>query len=387
LAISPPSLSCTFPTTFLNLAQVCGQPDLTCSLLYPDGNTASGAEFEIDQVGEYELQIFDSNSGCNWLVEPFTVSGDFETPDLEVAGDVDLPCANMAASVEAQSSYGNVVYVWTGTNFPLPNNPAQQLAPGIYTVTAELPNGCETSQAVIVSSPPPLVIDWIGTADCDGFLEPFVLLSGGTPPYAFSLSPAPPIAPNTAFSISVEDGNACMWQQDFFNPEMLITIVVQHSDETVAGENDGSATVEVVGGIGTFEFLWSNGETAQSIANLPPGDYTVTVTNQENGCTATATVSIQAGVSALAEMPGIVSLLLLPNPTSGRFELAIELVQMADLQVELTDVTGRVLQKTSIEKARGKTWLFDIADQAAGLFICKIYVDGQAIARKVVKVD
>ncbi|NER13702.1 T9SS type A sorting domain-containing protein [Leptobacterium flavescens] len=45
------------------------------------------------------------------------------------------------------------------------------------------------------------------------------------------------------------------------------------------GANDGTASVTVSGGIAPYEYLWSNGETTASIADLAPGTYTVTVTD------------------------------------------------------------------------------------------------------------
>ncbi len=43
--------------------------------------------------------------------------------------------------------------------------------------------------------------------------------------------------------------------------------------------HDGMASASVSGGCGPFTYLWSNGATTPSIANLTPGTYTVTVTD------------------------------------------------------------------------------------------------------------
>ena len=58
-------------------------------------------------------------------------------------------------------------------------------------------------------------------------------------------------------------------------------------------ETTGSILAEPIHG-NTFAYLWSNGDTIQTITDLEPGDYTVTVTNDE-GCTASATSTILAG--------------------------------------------------------------------------------------------
>jgi len=53
------------------------------------------------------------------------------------------------------------------------------------------------------------------------------------------------------------------------------------------GNNNGSATVNQAG----LQYLWSNTLTTQAITGLPPGNYTVTVTNG-SGCTGTASAVV-----------------------------------------------------------------------------------------------
>ncbi|NSW46525.1 MAG: hypothetical protein HPY79_11990, partial [Bacteroidales bacterium] len=55
--------------------------------------------------------------------------------------------------------------------------------------------------------------------------------------------------------------------------------------------NNGTATVNATGGIPPFQYIWSNGQTTQTIFNLTAGTYAVTVTDA-NGCTATTQVVI-----------------------------------------------------------------------------------------------
>ncbi len=60
---------------------------------------------------------------------------------------------------------------------------------------------------------------------------------------------------------------------------------------TCAGDNDGSATVSGVNGTPPFSYEWSNSATTSTITSLPPGTYTVTITDA-NLCTASASVTI-----------------------------------------------------------------------------------------------
>jgi hypothetical protein len=63
------------------------------------------------------------------------------------------------------------------------------------------------------------------------------------------------------------------------------------------GLSDGSASVNVSGGVPSYFYLWSNGATTSAINNLPEGNYTVTVTDA-NGCTAAFSASVGAPVHA-----------------------------------------------------------------------------------------
>jgi gliding motility-associated-like protein len=54
-------------------------------------------------------------------------------------------------------------------------------------------------------------------------------------------------------------------------------------------------TANVTGGIAPYSYLWSNGQTTQTLSNMLPGTYSVTVTGANgSACTATASVTIAA---------------------------------------------------------------------------------------------
>lgn len=62
-------------------------------------------------------------------------------------------------------------------------------------------------------------------------------------------------------------------------------------DVTCTSANDGMATVTVAGGISPYSYVWSNSETTETIIDLIPGSYTVTVTDA-TGATVTSEVTI-----------------------------------------------------------------------------------------------
>ena len=98
-------------------------------------------------------------------------------------------------------------------------------------------------------------------------------------------------APQLSISdISLEDNpeNGVVYR---LTPIAPIDITVTGQNSTSFCNPNGSATVAVTGGTAPFAYLWSNGETTETILNLDGGTYTVTVTDAE-GNSATGSVTI-----------------------------------------------------------------------------------------------
>ncbi|MBK9448342.1 MAG: HYR domain-containing protein [Bacteroidetes bacterium] len=66
------------------------------------------------------------------------------------------------------------------------------------------------------------------------------------------------------------------------------------SESPCSNLSNGSANLTVTGAIPPYTYAWSNGATTEDVSNLAPGTYIATVTDN-TGCTATASVTINAG--------------------------------------------------------------------------------------------
>lgn len=69
------------------------------------------------------------------------------------------------------------------------------------------------------------------------------------------------------------------------------------TDETSFGANNGTASVTVTGGTGSFTYLWNTTASTPTISNLIPGTYTVTITDTNTGCVNKVTVVVNEGPS------------------------------------------------------------------------------------------
>ena len=63
-----------------------------------------------------------------------------------------------------------------------------------------------------------------------------------------------------------------------------VTATVQENDIDCFGNNNGSVSLSMQGGVGSYTYDWSNGSSNNSISGLSEGTYDVTVTDV-NGCT------------------------------------------------------------------------------------------------------
>lgn len=76
---------------------------------------------------------------------------------------------------------------------------------------------------------------------------------------------------------------------------VAITLLSNYNGHPIScyGASDGTIEVIASGGIGDYEYVWSNGAQTDQLGGLPAGDYTVTVTDAI-GCMATATVQLNS---------------------------------------------------------------------------------------------
>lgn len=87
-----------------------------------------------------------------------------------------------------------------------------------------------------------------------------------------------------------------------------LNLVLNLSQVSCSGGNDGSATVTASGGSGVYSYSWSvGGETGSQLGNLSAGNYSVTVSDQ-SGCqkvqnfTITEPAPLSAGVTSLTDV-------------------------------------------------------------------------------------
>ncbi len=96
------------------------------------------------------------------------------------------------------------------------------------------------------------------------------------------------------YTVTITDAAECSEVYEFIitQPDPLI-VNATATGETGSGTNDGTASANPSGGIAPYTYAWNNGVTNPDINNLPPGIYTVTITDT-NGCTNEAAVTVNS---------------------------------------------------------------------------------------------
>ncbi len=185
------------------------------------------------------------------------------------------------------------------------NDTAFNLGVGNYTIIVTDANGCVIQSAVNIIQPSPItftVSQQVDNTGCSGIPSNTVYInaSGGVGNYTYSSVPASITAsinfnvPQGTYTIIIGDMNGCS-SNTVFNvilPPPYQAQAVQIQSVTCNGLANGSASMNVVGGGGSYTFTWQPinwfGQTAYS---LTAGIYTVTV-KDINGCILVDTVQI-----------------------------------------------------------------------------------------------
>ena len=169
---------------------------------------------------------------------------------------------------------------------------ADSLTAGEYSISVLDSNKCQFTQAVEVFEPDTLL--WQINSfpvSCyngnDGVAN--LSVTGGTLSYNYLWSDSSTnqnlinaIAGD--YSITISDRNNCTVEgiTTITQPDSL-SLKGRVNGTTCIDNNDGSISIFVKGGVGEYNYLWSNEEITQNIYNLTGGEYFLEVQDQ-NGC-------------------------------------------------------------------------------------------------------
>ena len=232
---------------------------------------------------------------------------------LELSSSIEQPeCPQECFSEAAIIATGGLepyTYLWSnGQNQAIVSN----LCPGIYNVTVVDAVGATGVIDVVMEAINPLSFEAITTsASCSegGSLTFNVLEGSGVYNYFIN---GGQVGVNSATNLS--PGNLIASVTDLTSGctvEQIITIgqpfdVLLSATAASCDVADGTATATIPGGTSTYSYLWSNGDTNATATGLSTGGYSVTVTDDVNGCASHENIIIEEAEGCFVTISGYV---------------------------------------------------------------------------------
>ncbi len=286
-----------------------GNPPYTYSL--NGGPFQSSTVFSNLVPGSYEVEVMDGDgftqtSNIVTISQPSQISA-----SASVAGDT--------ITVSASGGTGSLEYSIDGVNFQV-SNVFAGLAPGIYTITVLDENGCTATTSATIAAPP-LVIsaNVVQVVGCFGEMtgEISATVSGGNPPYQFSLNGGPFQSSSTFSNLAAGIYTVTVMDEDgSTQTSNSVTVTTPSLLTANAVVNANDITVNANGGTPGYLYSVSGGpfQGSNQFFDLPNGSYTVVVADA-NGCSATTTavvlfnnliaqISITQGIGCFGENDG-----------------------------------------------------------------------------------
>ncbi len=262
-------------------------------------NTALSEDTDIIanlSAGSYFLKVTDAN-----LISVSTRTITITAPaPLEITVDniTNIICKGQptgAATITVSGGTLPYQYFWSNAA-TVPS--ISGLNAGEYTLEVEDGNGCIAQTKVTITEPN----DAVQITDAaitnasayqavDGRIS--LAISGGATPYSYQWTQVSTnaIVGNQAtitnlaadsYMVTVFDVNGCTVTETYTvtQPDILEETIIQ---PTCTGDSNGSISILVNKGNGTFTYAWNTGATDNSINNLAAGSYTVTVSGFETG--------------------------------------------------------------------------------------------------------
>ena len=228
----------------------------------------------------------DSPSGINCGICTLSTTA---TPTHTTCG---LPNGSATANPSGGSGY---TYEWSnGQTTQIINN----LAAGSYSVTVTDTDGCTATASTSINSSTGITTTATPTHTTCGLSNGSATatpLGGSGYTYTWSnggMTQTISNIPSGTYTVTVTASNGCTaTASTTANSSTGISTIVTPT-HTTCGQNNGSITATPSGGSG-YSYVWSNGDTTQTISDLAPGTYTVTVT-ASSGCTATTISTVNS---------------------------------------------------------------------------------------------
>jgi gliding motility-associated-like protein len=235
------------------------------------------------------------------------------------ATETDENCGHANGTVTAVGG-GNCnqtfAYLWNSVP-PQSNATATNLPAGVYTVTLSC-GACTTSTSITVNNiaGPSVAITGSTNTTC-GYANgsASASASGNNPPFNYNWSNSQAgatLANVTAgiYNVIVTDASGCSASNSITITDTPAPTATISSQNEVCNQLNGTATVNAIGGLGNYTYLWSDGQTSSTSIGLTQGSYSVTVSDSQ--CSVSTSVNVMeipGPIAGFSEHPNILTVM------------------------------------------------------------------------------
>ena len=290
---------------------------------------------------------------------------------------------------------GNYNYLWSnGETTPSIDN----LAAGVYSVTITDGNGCESdpvSAQILEYAQINITLENKTDVSCNGGNNGSAEITvTGDGPFTYewrdlsdvttvvSTDQNPTDLSAGTYVVKVTGAGGCTaaspWSAIIAEPT-AISHSTSTTDETIDGQNDGSATISVGGGVPDYAIYLNGaqvsgtpGQTEFIFNNLEPGNYTYTV-EDANGCQEPGTFTIAPGTGGIsitdltADAPlchgGTTDIIMTVSGGSGDYQYAVNPISGSST----TPTYGQTTQATTNTwNSQAGSWILWVKDATTG---------------------
>ena len=298
------------------------------SIILDAGTYVPGATYEWFTSDDPSIPIAGADSSV-YAVPPFigednyvvTVSFDgfcfaFASQDVAMtniqvnANHTDIDCFganNGLITTNISGSYPDHITYFDGVDTDgvetFPN-----LGPGTYVLEVE-DDFCSVIDSIEITEPIAPLSGTLTATDiaCASLGQIDFAPAGGTQPYTFlwnngeTSEDLTNLTQGGDYTVTLTDFNSCTFvQTTTVNNFGALTTALDTTEISCFGQSDGQLVVEILSGTPPFTYNWNNAATTDTISNLGPAFYAVTVTDNNN-CTSVQSYDLQDPAEVVAD--------------------------------------------------------------------------------------